>query len=376
MKAVVAPDKFKHSLSSLEACLSIKQGLEAGNAGIEVNILPMADGGDGMAEIIGHYLPAEQRCVRVQDPLFRTIDSSFLLTSNNKTAYIEMAKASGLLLLSSGEQNCMYTSTCGTGQLIKEALLSGATEIIIGIGGSATNDCGIGMAEALGYRFLDKNGAQVEPVGMNLGQIERIDSTAVPDLSAIRFTVACDVKNPLTGDNGASRVFAGQKGASATEIELLERGMLHFAEIIQRDMGKDVSAIAGTGAAGGLGAGCMAFINASLLSGIELVLQISKAEEYIKEADVVITGEGRIDRASLNGKVISGLAGLCKKHDKPLIAFCGELNLTAKETQESGLHKVCNINPAGISKEEAFRNAALLLEKKAFETGSQLSKLF
>lgn len=372
MKILIAPDKFKHSLSSFEACTAIQNGLIKASKEFKIKLLPLADGGDGLSEIVNYYIPSKPHSLIVSDPLFRAVKSSFLISEDGQTAFIEMAKASGLLLLKPEEYDCMNASTVGTGELIKEAIRLNAKKVVIGIGGSATNDCGIGMATALGYRFLDKNGKELKPTGKNLLLIEHIDSSAIIDFKNIKFEIACDVKNPLTGKNGAARIYAKQKGATEREIEELEAGMIHFNEIIKKDLGKDISDIEGSGAAGGLAAGCIAFLNTNLSSGIDLVLDLSNANLHINDADLVITGEGSIDEQSLNGKVISGIGEICKKLNKPLIAFCGKLNLTADQIRQLNISSAYSINEDETSLEEAYKNAWHLLSNKAYETGMQL----
>ena len=372
MNILIAPDKFKHSLSSLEACEAIKKGLLKASKDFTINILPLADGGDGLSEVLQHYLSAKKYLVGVCDPLFRPINSSLLLSKDGKTAFIEMAKASGLLLLKPEEYNCMDTTSFGTGELIKAAIELNVEEIIMGIGGSATNDCGIGMAAALGYRFLDKSGKELKPVGRSLINITAIDRSKVIDFNHVKFTIACDVKNPLYGKNGATMVYARQKGATNGDIEHLEKGMISFSKIIKDFSGKDVKRVKGAGAAGGLGAGCLAFLEAELTSGIDLLLKISNAEEQIRKADIVLTGEGKIDEQTLNGKVISGIGKLCKKHHKPLLAFCGALTISDKELSKIYIKSVFTINNNVISLEEAYKNAEKLLLESAYKVGKNL----
>jgi glycerate kinase len=376
MRILIAPDKFKHSLSSFEVCDAIKKGLSDASDKFTFVTLPLADGGDGLSEIISHYTSAKKQIVPVLDPLFRNIESSFLVSEDHGTVFIEMAKASGLQLLQPPEFNCMLTSTYGTGQLIKEAIGRGARKIILGIGGSATNDAGIGMAAALGYRFLDKNGKEVQPVGENLIRIYSIDTSSAINTRDIDIEVACDVSNPLTGANGASAVYGPQKGASPEMVEQLEKGMIHFAKILKEELGKDVSTIPGSGAAGGLGAGSLAFLNARLVSGIELALKYSGTEKHVKDADVVISGEGKIDAQTLNGKVLAGLATLCQKHAKPLIALCGTLDLTNTQLKDSGITSVFSVLDRPMPLEEAYANAHKLVLAASLNIGKVLSSVY
>lgn len=372
MNILVAPDKFKHSLSSFEACEAVTNGLLKASKDFIIRTLPLADGGDGLSEVIEHYISANKHAVVVSDPLFRPVNSQLLVSEDGETAFIEMAKASGLLLLKPEEYRCMNTTSLGTGELVREAIRLKVKEVIIGIGGSATNDGGMGMAVALGYRFLDRSGAELKPVGENLVKVAAIDNSQLIELKDIRFTVACDVKNPLTGNNGATMVYAKQKGASPTEISQLEEGMQHFSDVLKSYTGKDIAQIEGAGAAGGLGAGCMAFLNADVSSGIALVLKLSNAEDLIRNADIVITGEGKIDEQSLNGKAISGIAELCRKYNKPLIAFCGTLALNHQQLNTLGVQQAYSINSDAVPIEEAFKNASRLLSEAAFFFGRKL----
>jgi len=372
MNILIAPDKFKHSLSSLDACEAIKTGLLQASENFHIKILPLADGGDGLSVTIKQYISAKEYSVMVSNPLFHQISSSFLLSQDGKTAFIEMAKASGLQLLQVHEYNCMKTTSLGTGELIKAAIGLNVKKIIIGIGGSATNDCGIGMAAALGYRFLDKNNATLKPTGENLAAIEKIDSSNAIDLNHIEFKVACDVKNPLTGVSGATKVFAKQKGASAENIEFMEAGIIHFSEILKRKFRKDLSVTEGSGAAGGMGAGAIAFLNAELISGIDMVLKISQAEKHIREADIVLSGEGKIDTQSLNGKVISGVGRLCKKYNKPLLAFCGLSELSPEELNSIPVKAVYPIRKTGLTLKESYKKASELLSEAAYFAGKEL----
>jgi glycerate kinase len=374
MKIIIAPDKFKHSLSSFEVCAAIKEGLLDASDNFIITTLPLADGGDGLSDIISYYISAEKKMVQVLDPLFRKIETSFLVSDDEETVFIEMAKASGLQLLKPSEYNCMLTSTYGTGQLIEEAIKRNAKKIIIGIGGSSTNDAGIGMAAALGYRFLDKHGNELQPVGENLINICSIDVTSIIKTENINIEVACDVSNPLTGENGATQVYAPQKGATPQMVNQLEEGMIHFAKVLKDELGKDISEIKGAGAAGGLGAGCLAFLNAKLTSGIDLILQYSEAEKHIIDADLIITGEGKIDKQTLHGKVLSGLARLCLKHKKPLIALCGALDVTEAQLRGSGITSVFSIIDRPMCLEEAYSNAHHLVSQTSLNIGKLLSE--
>ncbi|WP_423146156.1 glycerate kinase [Rubrolithibacter danxiaensis] len=372
MKVVVAADKFKDSLNSFEVCEAVSRGFSKSSGNFEIFKMPLSDGGDGLIEVIRHYISVTKHEFLVSDPLFRPIKASVLLSEDRKTAFMEMAQASGLHLLKPSEYNCAVTSSFGTGQLIAEALKLGVEKIIIGVGGSATNDCGIGMAAAVGYRFLNKDGKDIKPIGENLINIDSIDSSEKIPLSNLCIEVACDVINPLTGENGASRVYAPQKGADRQLVEELERGMIHFSEVLKRDLGTDISSVPGAGAAGGMGAGCMAFLNAKLISGSELVFQYSEAEKHIKDADIVITAEGKIDKQTLEGKLISEISGLCLKYNKPLIAICGSLDLTCEELKKLKVLSAFSIVNRPMLLEEAIEKASELVSETAFNIAQVL----
>jgi len=254
------------------------------------------------------------------------------------TAFIEMAEASGMALLKPEERNCFHTTTLGTGEIILDAIKHGAKTIILGIGGSATNDCGIGMATALGYKFLDKEGDELSPVGKNLGKIRRIDTNnVISDLKLVTFRVACDVTNPLFGKQGAAYVYGPQKGASEVEIKRLDKGLKHISKLIFEVFNKDVQNIQGAGAAGGMGAGTMVFLNAKLQSGIDLVKDLVGFDEKIKGADWIITGEGKLDSQTLSGKTIQGVLTSAKKDGISVAALCGSVSLSEEDSKKIGI---------------------------------------
>lgn len=260
MKIILAPDKFKGSLTGNEFCDVVTIGIKKTIPTAEIIRLPLADGGDGTIEVLANPLQGELISVQVNDPLFRKIEASYLWIETKQTAFIEMAEASGMKLLQAAEQNCRKTTTFGTGEIILKAIEKGAKTIILGIGGSATNDCGIGMAKALGYNFLDKNNQEIIPIGENLSSIQQIDTSKVhPKLASIDFKIACDVTNPLHGLQGAAHVYGAQKGASQNDIELLDNGLIHIAKIFQKEFNIDAQNIEGSGAAGGMGAGTTVF---------------------------------------------------------------------------------------------------------------------
>lgn len=370
MKILIAADKFKGSLTSSEACDAIEKGFLEASPRYNTKKLPLSDGGDGILDVISCYKKVTKHSVNVLDPLFRPVKAHYLLSLDDKTAFIEMAQASGLLLLHPDEYNCMHTTTYGTGQLLKEVIKNGVEKIILGIGGSATNDAGIGMAAALGYKFLDKNRKELKPVGKNLINIHTINAENKIPVNGVTIQVACDVTNYLTGENGATKTYAPQKGAAPQLVEQLEEGMINFANVVKKDMGIDVNELKGGGAAGGMGAGCFIFLNASLISGVNLILKYADAEKNIIEADVIITGEGKIDEQTLNGKLVYGISHLCLKYEKPLIALCGTLDITMSQLQQMGLNAAFSIINSPMSIEAARDQTAALLTQAACNLGN------
>ena len=265
MKFVLAPDKYKGSLTGLEFCNAVEKGIKQVFPKVNIIKLPLADGGDGTIDVVRNYLNADLVALQVLDPLFRQIQSSYLLSSDKKIAFIEMSEASGYKLLQKSELNCMHTTTIGTGELIVEALNKGVKEIIIGIGGSATNDGGIGVASALGYEFLDNNGNILKPIGSNLYRVATIRKTSIHKrLESVKVNVACDVSNPFYGPNGAAHVYGPQKGVNSSEVELLDAGLKNLAKVIKSNLEIDIQNIKGSGAAGGLGGGAVAFLKCQI----------------------------------------------------------------------------------------------------------------
>jgi len=368
VKFVLAPDKFKGSLTGIEFCNAVEEGIKREMPTCEVVKLPLADGGDGTFEILDYHLNGEKITIEVQDPLFRPTNASYLFLEKSKTAFIEMAEASGMKLLSDKEQNCFYTSTFGTGLLIVSAINRGAKNILIGIGGSATNDCGIGMAFALGYQFLDENHDELIPIGKNLSKIKKIDTTnVIPTLTDVNFQVACDVSNPLFGKNGAAYVYAPQKGASAMEVVALDIGLRNMASLFQDQFEIDIQNIKGAGAAGGMGAGTKVFLDADLVSGIDLIKDLIGFESKIQNADWMITGEGKLDHQTLSGKTIQGVIASSKKYNIPVAAFCGSITLNQNELDKVGILYSSSIMEQAESIEDAMANPSDYLKNISSE---------
>lgn len=374
MKILIATDSFKDALSALEVCKAIERGILKANPNHTTTLFPLADGGEGTAAIFQYHGHGSFKTVEVSDPLFRKIKAKYLLSADQQTAFIEMAAAAGIQLLDPQERNPMNTTTFGVGELIRHALKNTQLQkIFLGIGGSATNDVGIGMASALGYRFLDKNDNPLKPIGKNLSQIRKIDNP-VPIIknSDVKFEVICDVNNPLFGKNGATHTYAKQKGASPNEIESLEKGVIHFSKILNQYFQKDFSTITGSGAAGGMGAGASAFLNASLQNGIETILAFTKLEAIIESYDLIITGEGKLDAQSAHGKLIMGITKIAEKFDIPVIAFCGHLDLSAEQIRKIGLHAAFSINPKPQTLKEALKQSPGNLENTAYNVVKML----
>ena len=362
MKIILAPDKYKGSLTGQEFCDVVAPLLQ--KEGFEVIKLPLADGGDGTIEVINFYLSGEMIKTRVSDPLFRFVEATYFFSKASKVAFIEMAEASGITLLKPADQNCMNTSTYGTGELIQYAIDNGAEQIILGIGGSATNDCGIGMASALGYKFLDKNDKELNPIGKELIHIVKIDDANIDErLAAVKFQVACDVTNPLYGPSGSAYVYAKQKGASGEDILYLDKGLKHFASVLNQHFNTNVQQIKGAGAAGGMGAGTVTFLNAELLPGIELIKQIANFDKNIIDADWIITGEGQLDEQTRSGKALSGLLKSAKTHEISVAAFCGNITLDETELKHMGISYSASIQQKASSFEDAIQHTKTYLKE-------------
>jgi len=362
MRIVIAPDSFKECLTATQVAEAISEGIRLVFPDAEIIRIPFADGGEGTVEALvaatsGRIIPAPS-----VDALNRPIQSFYGVLGDVETAIIEIAAASGLEKLAPEERNPMISSTFGTGLLIKAAMEAGFRKIIIGIGGSATNDGGAGMAQALGFGLLNQKGKSIGAGGGSLGDVHSIHKTHVhPFLRETSITVACDVRNPLLGNSGASRVFGPQKGATPEMIEKLEINMTHFAGILQQDFGLNFAEIPGSGAAGGLGAGLMAFCTAEIGSGFELISQLTHLEEQIKQATLVFTGEGKIDSQTAQGKTISGVAKLGRKYTVPVIALAGIVEDGLEELYNQGITSVFAIGDQSMSLEESIAQAAELI---------------
>ena len=356
MKTILlAFDSFKGSLTSAEVTDAFEEGLRTTLPDCQVKKVCMADGGEGTAEAIVSTRQGEWAEAEVLDPLMRPIRARYGLIDKGETAVIEMATASGLTLLSEDERNPLKTSTYGTGQLIADSLARGCRKLLIGIGGSATNDAGTGMLSALGFRFLDAEGNLLHGCGESLEKIASIDSSHIlPELESVEITVACDVTNPFCGPCGAAYVFAPQKGADKAMVTRLDDGLRHFAQIIHSYNKVDVSEMPGAGAAGGLGGAFSAFLNARLCRGVEWILDALHFDELLNGCDLVVTGEGRIDHQTLMGKTPYGILQAASCQDIPTIAIGGSINW-CPELKESGFSSILSINEEGLPLDIAMR---------------------
>ncbi|UTE74996.1 glycerate kinase [Rossellomorea marisflavi] len=371
MKIVIAPDSFKESMTALEAAKSIEKGMKAVFPDAEYQLLPMADGGEGTVQSLVDATGGTIRERSVTGPLGETVQAFFGILGNGKTAVIEMAAASGLHLVEPAKRNPLLTTSRGTGELIRAALDEGVSHIIVGIGGSATNDGGVGMMQALGGKFLDEKGEEIGPGGGALSAIKSIDLSLLDSrLDSVKLEVACDVTNPLTGPTGASAIFGPQKGATPEVVRTLDGNLAHLASITIG--GSEVASIAGTGAAGGLGFALLAFLKAELIRGIDIVLKAVSFSEKVKDASLVITGEGRIDGQTIYGKTPIGVAKSAKVYEIPVIGIAGSLTEDSTVVYEHGIDALFSIVPGIIELNEAFNQAPRLLERASRNMASVL----
>ena len=344
MKILVAPDSFKGSLTAMEAAENIKNGIHNYDSKIDIDLLPMADGGEGTVQSLVDATEGEIIKKKVTGPLGNTVEAFYGLLGDKKTAVIEMAAASGLPLVPEEKKNPSKTTTYGTGELIAAALDAGAQKIIIGIGGSATNDAGVGMAQALGAEILDKNGEQINFGGGSLNQIEQIKLDNLDSrLENVEILAACDVDNPLYGKEGAAYVYAPQKGADPEMVEILDQNLRHFNDIVIKELNKNPNEISGAGAAGGLGAGLVAFLDAELKAGVTIILDLINFEERLKNVDLVITGEGMLDGQSIYGKTPVGVSRSAAKKNIPVIAIAGTLGEGVEKVLDHGINSYFSI---------------------------------
>lgn len=375
MKVVIAIDSLKGSLSSVDAGNAIKEGVLEVCPDAEVVVKPLADGGEGTIEALVQGMKGTEYKIEVHGPLGKKVTASYgIIEEGEKTAIIEMAQAAGITLVSKQERNPLYTTTYGVGEIIKDAIHRGCRKFIVGIGGSATNDAGVGMMQALGYKFYDVDGNLLGLGGQILDKIHRIDQTeALKELSECSFKVACDVDNLLYGKNGASYIYGPQKGATEEIVKILDNGLINLSKVVNNTYENTP----GAGAAGGLGYGFMTFLGGKLESGIDIILKEINLEEDIKDADVVVTGEGRLDAQTIMGKAPIGVAKLAKKYSKKVIALGGSLTNDAYKVNEHGIDAVFSIVNEPMTLEKAMESevAKFNLKMTAKQIFNLMSKL-
>ena len=338
MEIVIAIDSFKGSLSSMEAGKAAAEGIKRANPQAETVVRPLADGGEGTVEALVQGMGGVLQTISVTGPLGDPVDCTYGIIEETKTAVLEMSGAAGITLVPDEKRNPLYTTTYGVGEAIKDAIQKGCRRFLVGIGGSATNDGGAGMLQALGFGFLDKEGRQIPHGAIGLKHLASITTDHIlEELSECEFQIACDVENPLCGEKGASAVYGPQKGATPKMIEDTDAWLLRYARLAKEKFQKADENYPGTGAAGGLGFAFLTFTNAALMSGIQIVLAETQLERYISKADMVITGEGRLDGQTAMGKAPVGVAELAKKYNLPVIAFAGSVTKDAKECNQKGI---------------------------------------
>lgn len=366
MKIVIAPQGFKGNLTALQVAQAIEKGIKRVVPGAMTTIKPMADGGEGTVQALVDATGGKIMATEVTDPLGGRVTAHWGILSDQTTAVIEMAAASGLPLVPPEKRNPLVTTTYGTGELILAALGNGCRKLIIGIGGSATNDGGAGMAQALGAKFLDEKGEELPFGGATLARLEHIDvSNLDPRLADFDVTLASDVNNPLCGPRGASAIYGPQKGATPEMVKQLDAALAHYADVIQKDLGIDFRDVPGAGAAGGLGLGLMVFLKAKLIPGIDVVIKATNLVADLKDADLVFTAEGRIDRQSAMGKVPTGVALKAKEFGSPVIALAGEVADDSRVVYEQGIDAILSIAPGPISLDQSMADAEKLITNAA-----------
>ena len=373
MKIVISPDSFKGTLTALEAAKSIENGVKRANLNIETVLLPVADGGEGTMETLvlatkGHFVETY-----VLDPLGREIEACFGVLGNQSTCVIEMASASGITLLHNNERNPRKASTFGTGQLIQKALDQGFRDFIICIGGSATNDAGVGMLRALGLRLLDENGRDVQNSIEGLYEVNTLDfSNWDRRLKDTTVAIACDVNNPLVGEKGATAVFGPQKGVKAEDIAFFDQALTHFANVVDTEKGIRLHEYQGAGAAGGMGGALIAFLDGKFHQGIALVLDVMKYREKIQDADFIITGEGKSDHQTLHGKAPMGVLHYAKQFAIPTVLLSGSIDEQDQEILAQHFQEITSVVDETITSEMAMKEASKYLSQKAYETIKKL----
>ena len=368
MKVLISPDSFKGSIDALNAAKAIESGIHKVDSTVETELLPMADGGEGTMINLVQATNGTIKTINSRDPLNREMKADYGITGDGQTAIIELATSSGIDLLSADELNPYVTTTYGTGLLIKDALEKGIKHFIICLGGSATNDAGVGILQALGYRFLDKNKQEIKFGGIHLKDIESIDESQVlTNLKDAHFDIACDVTNVFVGKQGASHIFGPQKGATYEQVIELDHALNHFSHVVEKDKNIFIKEIEGAGAAGGTAGGLMAFLNTNIERGIELVIDFVNFHDLIRTQnfDYIFTGEGKIDGQTAGGKVISGICKVASDYNIPVIAIGGSVESDLSELHNQGLTAAFSITTKPVSLEYAIKNAQSLIEQQS-----------
>jgi glycerate kinase len=368
---LLAFDKFKHTADAETVTDIVKQSLASFSKNITIAGIPLADGGEGTTDILSKNYSCDNISLKVNDPLHRQIDVSYYLTRDN-IALIELASASGLNLLKEDERNPMKTSTFGTGEMVNDAIQKGAEKIIIACGGSATNDAGIGALTAIGCQFLDHSGKILMPIGENLQHIHDFQFQNKSAYNDIKFSLLFDVHNEFCGESGAAHIFASQKGAAKTDIEFLDKGLRHFAKQIKLKLGKDISAVPGCGAAGGFTGGFHAFLNAELYSGSKTILEISNFENALNDIDLIVTGEGRFDYQSFNGKITGEVIKIAEKNGVPVVILCGQTMLRISETKYNSIQAILPLFEMNVSIKTAKTEMKRMIDKQVKKIVSML----
>ncbi len=374
MNVLIAPDKFKDAASAAAIASALSEGIKQSLPSAKCKLLPLADGGEGTLECMSMALKdVEWKYVEVPDPLFRPIKACYLYLSQKKMAIVEMARSSGIELLRPEERNCLVTSSIGTGFLILDAIKNGATEIILTVGGTATNDAGIGVASALGFQFLDKNGKILAPIGESLLHISQIsDDNVSIDLKKITFTIATDVENLFYGERGAAFAFAAQKGANEEGIKYLNQGLINFASVLERYSAQNPQQIIGSGAGGGVSGGLACLLNAQIISAAHWILSINDVPSLLAKSQVLITGEGKVDAQTWEGKLISQLLLLAKKAQVPVIVVCGTLQDIEILVEQENIIYAQSILNEPMSLKEALADTISLVQKQGVLLGKFL----
>lgn len=375
MNVLICPDKFKGSLAAKEVCLAIAKGLHEVNPEANIEFVPLADGGEGTCDLLTDWYGGSKIELEVHGPLFERIRASYGLSKEGDTAFIEMAVASGLTLIKEEARNPLFTTTLGTGELIADALHRNVKKIILGIGGSATNDAGMGMATALGYKFCDGEGAALKPTGENLIHIRYIDATSVdPLLRSADIVALCDVTNPLYGPEGAAAIYGPQKGARQQDVQFLDAGLRNFRRVVQKFLKQSVD-FPGAGAAGGLGAGAKVFLHAQMVKGISHIIESTGLAQKINRADIIFTGEGKIDQQTFSGKVLSEVLLLAQVRGKPVVVICGKSEVPESALAGYGIKKLIPLVDENTSDESAIQHAANLITTKVREACKDMTAL-